>query len=550
MSDAKIIAMATQQQKYTVKYRDRLNPAEKELTMAANIAEMTTQIKDKKSIVAIDPASITDRQRRKIYSSAIQTGTKSDASGNPIKAKSRLTGGGHMHREMWNDDETSSPTAQTASVLMLACLAAHERRVTATMDFTAAYLNADMPLDKDGDPVIMVLEPHVAEIAIMVEPSWKRLLTKSGKLYVRVDKAVYGFAPSGKLWFDLLSSALRELKFTPNPEDPCVWNGEIDGEKMSIALHVDDKLITATNEAIIHKFAKFMGGKFKGMTLVIDKKLDFLGMVFDFTTPGQVGVSTPGLEKTLLIDIHGKAPTPAEDNLFKVDELSKLLNDKDKALFHSNVMALLFMAKRSRPDIILAVSFLTSRTLNPTQQDMDKLMRVMRYLNATRGKHIVLKASDMVKVSAFIDASYAPHPDAKSHSGAFITLGSGPIYVRSSKTKLVLKSSTEAELVTLSDMAGELIWTRSFLAGQGLNIGPVKAFQDNKSTIILAERGKNHSPRTKHIAVRYFFIKDRIDQGDIVLEYIPTDKMIADMLTKPLQGEKFRTFRAALLGMD
>ena len=124
----------------------------------------------------------------------------------------------------------------------------------------------------------------------MVEPSWKRLLTKSGKLYVRVDKAVYGFAPSGKLWFDLLSSALRELNFTPNSEDPCVWNGEIDGEKMSIALHVDDKLITATNEDIVHKF---MGGKFKGMTLVIDKKLVYLGMVFNFTTPGQVRVSIP-----------------------------------------------------------------------------------------------------------------------------------------------------------------------------------------------------------------------------------------------------------------
>ena len=107
----------------------------------------------------------------------------------------------------------------------------------------------------------------------------------------------------------------------------------------------------------------------------------------------QVGVSTPGLEKTQLIDIHGRAPTPAEDNLFKVDELSKLLDDNNKALFHSNVMALLFMAKRSRPDIIHAISCLTSRVLNPTQQDMDKLMRVMRYLNGTRGKHIVLKAS-------------------------------------------------------------------------------------------------------------------------------------------------------------
>ena len=72
----------------------------------------------------------------------------------------------------------------------------------------------------------------------------------------------------------------------------------------------------------------------------------------------------------------------------------------------------------------------------------------------------------------------------------------------------------------------------------------------SKSTIILAERGKNHSPRTKHIAVRYFFIKDRIEHGDIALKYLPTAKMIADMLTKPLKGEHFRTLRAALMGME
>ena len=418
------------------------------------------------------------------------------------------------------------------------------------MDFTAAYLNADMPLDKDGDPVVMVLEAHIAAIAIEVEPEWKQYLTKGGRLYVRVDKAVYGFATSGKLWYDLLTSALREFKFEPNPEDPCVWNGEIDGDKLSLAMHVDDKLIAATSVAAIHKLNDFMNSKFDAVTLVEGKKLDFLGMVLDFSTPGQLSVMTPGLEKSLLIGIKGKAPTPAEDNLFKIDDKSEPLDVEQKALLHSNVMALMFMAKRSRPDILLAVSFLTTRVLNPTQQDMSKLMRVMRYLNATRGKHVVLKPDDTIKVTAFIDASYAPHPDAKSHAGAFITLGTGPIYVRSSKTKLVLKSSTEAELVALSDMAGELVWTRSFLIGQGLKIGPVLTYQDNKSTIILAERGKNHSPRTKHIAVRYFFIKDRIEQGDIALEYLPTAKMIADLLTKPLQGEQFRTLCAALLGME
>ena len=114
----------------------------------------------------------------------------------------------------------------------------------------------------------------------------------------------------------------------------------------------------------------------------------------------------------------------------------------------------------------------------------------------------------------------------------------------------MVKSSTEAEFVTLSDSSGEIIWTRNFLIGQGIQIGPVETFQDNKSTIILAERGKNHSPRTKHIAVRYFFIKDRIEAGDLRLKYLPTAEMIADILTKPLQGEQFRTLRDKLLNMS
>jgi hypothetical protein len=78
-------------------------------------------------------------------------------------------------------------------------------------------------------------------------------------------------------------------------------------------------------------------------------------------------------------------------------------------------------------------------------------------------------------------------------------------------------------------------------------MGPATLYQDNTSAMKLAEKGMSTSERTRHVNIRYFFVKDRIDSGEIKLEYKPTKMMIADILTKPLQGEHFRRLRAELL---
>ena len=111
------------------------------------------------------------------------------------------------------------------------------------------------------------------------------------------------------------------------------------------------------------------------------------------------------------------------------------------------------------------------------------------------------------------------------------------------------KSSTESELVGMSDQVPQAIWSRNFLLAQGHAIGPVKIYQDNMSTIALAEKGRSTSSRTRHVAIRYFFVKDKVDQGEVEIEYLRTEDMRADMLTKPLQGELFRKMRAELMGM-
>ena len=123
----------------------------------------------------------------------------------------------------------------------------------------------------------------------------------------------------------------------------------------------------------------------------------------------------------------------------------------------------------------------------------------------------------------------------------------GPVHAKSNKQKLVTKSSTEAELVSLSDNISQVILTRDFLMSQGYNMKAAAVYQDNMSTMALAEKGRSTAEKTRHINIRYFFVKDRVEAGEIEIKYCPTEHMLADILTKPLQGQAFRDMRDILL---
>jgi hypothetical protein len=128
-----------------------------------------------------------------------------------------------------------------------------------------------------------------------------------------------------------------------------------------------------------------------------------------------------------------------------------------------------------------------------------------------------------------------------------IALGRGPIFAASSKQKINTKSSTESELVGLSDKSGEVIWVSNFLRAQDYDIGPSTVCQDNTSTMALIKNGKSNSSRTRHIAIRYFWVADRVASKELRLEYLRTEDMLADILSKPLVGAKFAQMRDELL---
>ena len=185
---------------------------------------------------------------------------------------------------------------------------------------------------------------------------------------------------------------------------------------------------------------------------------------------------------------------------------------------------------------------------------MSKFIHVLEYLNESSDLGIILggDVNGKINLKCYADASFGVHVDGKSHSGIFITYGRGPIIVKSSKQKVVSKSSCEAELITLSDGSSMFVRELDFAKAQQFisdsDLGEI--FEDNKSTIHMANTGKSMSDRTRHIKLRFFFVKQFLDNGDFVLTYCPTEEMIADILTKPLQGKLFLSLRAKLLGYE
>eukprot|EP00934_Nitzschia_sp_Nitz4_P009475 Nitzschia sp. Nitz4//scaffold72_size95085//86078//87917//NITZ4_004773-RA/size95085-processed-gene-0.38-mRNA-1//-1//CDS//3329557414//9465//frame0 len=248
-------------------------------------------------------------------------------------------------------------------------------------------------------------------------------------------------------------------------------------------------------------------------------------------------------------DVSTAATSPGGKNLFTVDETSPRLNTDKADRFHSIVAKLLYISQRGRPDLAPATAFLCTRVAKSTSQDWGKLKRLMQYINDTIDLNLTLGADSLSSFTTWVDAAYAVHPDMKSHTGGTISLGRGTLFHRSSKQKLNTKSSTEAELVGASDYLPHAIWTKHFLEEQGYIINEAVFAQDNQSAIKLEKNGwASAGQKSRHINIRYFFIKDRTKDEGITVVYCPTESMLADFFSKPLQGSLFKKFRDVILG--
>lgn len=487
----------------------------------------------------VNPKELTKEQRKNVIRSHMFLKFKRDES-----LKARIVADGRM-QDRSIIDEPSSPTVSLESIFATAAIEARERRRVVTVDIEGAFLHAKMEKE-----MYMELDPTLSQIILELKPEHATNL-HNGKLVVKLEKALYGLVESARLFYEDLSRTLLSLGFTKNAYDECVFNRKINDQVCTITVYVDDLKISSNKPEIVDNIINELEKAYKKVNAHEGPSFDYLGMVFNYKEDGSVSVN---MEKYILDilsewEVTKPAPTPASVDLFKVTDSPPLLGDK-REKFHSTVQRLLYLSKHVRPDILTAVSFLTTRVTEATFEDMKKLHRVLRYLFGTAKLELNLSIPDQdgyIKVSTFIDAAYALHDDCKGHTGVAVTLGNGVLFSKSTKQKLVARSSTEAELIGIHDGIVHGIWMKNFLTELGYEVNCVDLLQDNKSTIILAEKGKSKSNRTKHIAVRYFYIKDLVNGGEVKISYMPTEDMIAEFFTKPLQGAQFLKLRDLIL---
>ena len=215
----------------------------------------------------------------------------------------------------------------------------------------------------------------------------------------------------------------------------------------------------------------------------------------------------------------------------------------------SRVMTLLYLAKRTRPDILKEITYLSTKNHSPNECDWRKLDRVFEYLNYTQDKELLIKV-DNLEVVVYVDASYLTHDNMKGHTGGVIMLGEkgGTNLAISRKQRILASSSTEAELIAIEEILQYAIFAKEIISEMVDKEVRVKIYEDNMSTINLCKNGKSNNISTKHIKKKYFVIKEYLDEGSLYLEHLSTEDMVADLLTKPLIGTKFIKFRDMLLG--
>jgi hypothetical protein len=475
------------------------------------------------------PWSIRSRTKtkdRKVVGSKWVFKVKTGPDGEIIKHKARVVAQGFTQIEGIDYDETFAPVAKLSSLRTLLAFAAEHNLEVHQMDVKSAYLNA----------------PLKEEIYMEAPPGFD---IPEGMVF-RLLKAVYGTKQGGRVWYEDIRATLEALGYTRLESDHAVFIRIIDGAISIISLYVDDitmlckslKVINQDKEALKRSYQMTDLGEISwilGIQITRDRD------------KGTIALSQEKFIEEILDRFKKSQVRPISTPALANEHLTKLSTPEiDAKSYQSAVGALMYPMLGTRPDLAYAVGALGRHAANPGPEHQRALDRVFRYLRATSKQKLVYQrgSQDGNVVHGFVDADWASDTsDRKSTSGYVFKLAGGAISWSSKKQTSVAMSSTEAEYIAAAHAAKEAVWLRRLLTELGQpTLHPTLLHIDNQSAIAITRNPEFHD-RTKHIEVRYHFLRHQHTQGEIDLVYKPTGEQVADALTKGLSREKHEKFR-------
>jgi len=469
--------------------------------------------------------------------------------------KARLVDGGHRtDPSKYDPFEKTSPTISLEIVMILLTMAVLEKLEIESFDVPGAYLNSSL---QPGRFHMMRIAKSIAKILIQVDPRAREYVQQDGSVLVEIRTSLYGLPEAAKLWNDYLTAALVNGGYQVCPHDPCLFIRRRGSEISIIGIYVDDCIHIYRGANIYRElYASLRNAKL--VDLKIDKleangSISFLGLNIIRDNRRNIFINQEGYMTNLLdafAEPYGLKPkTPLGDDSYKFPMEGEDAESIEVTPFASQLMKVRYV-ERTRPDVCLALSILQTRMRSPTVLASKRLRRVVSYLESTQDLGITIKPTEM-KLYCYCDAGFAVHDQRESQSGILFTLGKfgNPILWKSIKQKLVATSSTEAELICIYDGMDYLLWMRRVLDWLGYPQETTTLYQDNTSTITMAHMGRGSSgSRTKHIDIRYFFIKQFIDAKMVEIDHLGTDHMLGDFFASPRQGQDFRRTRDIIMG--
>ena len=387
-------------------------------------------------------------------------------------------------------------------------------------------------------------------------------------LVCKLNKSLYGLKQAPRNWYLLVSKFIKDIGFKATVSDPCLFFRRSNtGRLILIFLFVDDFQISfhredtaewnGLKEKLVKRFnTKDMGEStwILGMRIQRDRKLRTI-------TLSQELYVTKALEKYGLAECK-VVDTPEVVGLANSEPTEDQKKPADRQRFMEITGTLMYAAIATRPDIAHAVHYLASNMLAPTQVHMTAAERVLRYLAGTKDIGLVFgsrngdvvgdsrgrQSQANVDVCAYSDADWANSKgDRKSVTGWVAKVNGDPISWASKKQRTVALSTCEAELYAKAAAIQEVLWLRGLFKELGLQIQTGSVVHgDNQSAISVAKNGVR-SDRTKHVDVKYHFVTESIEDGEVQLKWVPTNEQQADIFTKALPAPAFHHFRKLLM---
>ena len=489
-----------------------LNPNRAEWEIASD-KEMNSQLSNKTWILVRLPPGKTAIGCTWVYK------IKRDGEGKIIKFKARLCIRGDMQRDGIDFNETFAPTVKFLTLRVLLALAAHYDLEIEQFDVCTAFLHSP-----------------VEEEVYMRQPEGYVKYDSDGTPFVcKLQRSLYGLKQAPRNWNKLVTEWLIEFGFTQCLTDPGAYTITVKGSLYVLCVYVDDCILVGRKSPFISDFKTKFSARFKiedlgpaswllGCTITRDRQKRLIHI-------GQRQLMSDLLDE-FMMDNCATVGTPLPAKTLDAASVESPTLDVKKFRYARLVGKLAYASNCTRPDISAAVNFLTRFMSKPTEYTWQLAKRVLRYVKGTIDYSLIYHGSGDPIPTCWQDASFADGPGRRSRTGFVILMCDAAVAWGSRLQVTVCLSTVEAEYVALCAAAQELKYILQLLESFGIAIHrPVLVHEDNKGCVFLA-MNMSTTNKSKHIDIKYHFIRQCIREKKMTVVWCETSQMIADILTK------------------